>query len=470
MTGDLISCSSPVAHGGDRVPTGTRSDLLGPELLAAPGSEDDVRRAAHDFARVGDDAIPAERHRSKLGKAVLAAGDLDQLADPADARDQRLVPFLEVDARTPRQSRGRCAGRLDIGFQPVGERSGLRLAADHAPEHADHAQDLRDAAVIEEVNLDSGTREIGGDVRLQVREAEHEVGAQRDDAVDLRAGERRDFRLLASRARRANGESRDPDDARILAEEVERLGRLLRQADDAFGWLPCTPALYQGADCGRRGRVPRCRDDPVRQAAGTRRAVAVRPPRPARQAGELAARPASLSLRADPRPADRRVEPARHEPRLHDAALARSARRLRLRGAEGPRGAPRPRTADLRVPAPDRRARLRAHRAVHELRGQRARRRARLGRPRLPALHGALDGPEARGGLQLRLARRTAALDHASRQRVPEPHGDRPDLPGRRLQHVRGDREPQLDGLDRLARALRHDRAGPRLPRARTCS
>ena len=37
------------------------------------------------------------------GENVLAAGDLDELAHPADAADHRLVPLLEIDLRPPLQ-------------------------------------------------------------------------------------------------------------------------------------------------------------------------------------------------------------------------------------------------------------------------------------------------------------------------------------------------------------------------------
>ena len=188
-------------------------------------------------------------HRRKLGKAVLAARDLDQLADPADAGDLRLVPFLEVDARPARQPRRRPRIASTSCREPIGERRGLRFAADHAAEHADHAQDLRDAAVIEEVHLDARARELGRDVGLQVREAEHEVRLEREDAVDLRAGECRHLRLLAPRPRRPHGEAGDADDARVLAEQVQRLRRLLGQADDAFGIV----AVHRGTLSGGPG-------------------------------------------------------------------------------------------------------------------------------------------------------------------------------------------------------------------------
>jgi len=49
------------------------------------------------------------------------------------------------------------------------------LAADHHAKRAQHAQNFGDAALVEDVHLDAAAHEFGGDVGLQVREAEHEV-------------------------------------------------------------------------------------------------------------------------------------------------------------------------------------------------------------------------------------------------------------------------------------------------------
>ena len=38
--------------------------------------------------------------------SVLSARDLDQFRNPADAADERIVPFFEIDARSPRRRRG----------------------------------------------------------------------------------------------------------------------------------------------------------------------------------------------------------------------------------------------------------------------------------------------------------------------------------------------------------------------------
>ena len=40
-------------------------------------------------------------HRDRSEKNIDAAGDLDQLGHPTDARDHGGIPFLEVDAGAP---------------------------------------------------------------------------------------------------------------------------------------------------------------------------------------------------------------------------------------------------------------------------------------------------------------------------------------------------------------------------------
>jgi hypothetical protein len=82
------------------------------------------------------------------------------------------------------------------------------------------------------VHVEAGAHQLGGDVRLQVGEAQHQVRRELDDACGACAGEGGHPRLLAPGARRTDGESGDTDDAPLLAEEIERLGRLLGEAHD----------------------------------------------------------------------------------------------------------------------------------------------------------------------------------------------------------------------------------------------
>src|SRR5262249_26081946 len=66
-------------------------------------------------------------------------------------------------------------------------------------------------------------------------EAEHQVRLQRQDPVDLRAGEGRHSGLLAPRPRRSHREAGDAHDAPLLAEQVESFGGLLGETHDARG-------------------------------------------------------------------------------------------------------------------------------------------------------------------------------------------------------------------------------------------
>src|SRR3954451_7931195 len=49
-----------LVDGGHRVPTRPRGDLLGPELLAAPGADHDVGVAADDLGVIRDDPVLAQ--------------------------------------------------------------------------------------------------------------------------------------------------------------------------------------------------------------------------------------------------------------------------------------------------------------------------------------------------------------------------------------------------------------------------
>ena len=85
-----------VAHRRDVAPARPLPDPVGHDLLAAPGGEDHVGRGvAHDIGR--NDPVLGRLLKPQFWQHVLAAGDLDQFGHPADAGDQGIVPFLEID-------------------------------------------------------------------------------------------------------------------------------------------------------------------------------------------------------------------------------------------------------------------------------------------------------------------------------------------------------------------------------------
>jgi hypothetical protein len=101
-------------------------------------------------------------------------------------------------------------------------------AANEAPEHPDHLEDLRDAALVERHDRDAALHEPA-EIGLQIGKGEHQVRPQRFDLVEPRVDECRDFRLLA-RLGRAHRVAGDADDPIALAEQVQRLRRLLGEA------------------------------------------------------------------------------------------------------------------------------------------------------------------------------------------------------------------------------------------------
>jgi len=114
---------------------------------------------------------------------------------PTDAADHGIVPFLEIHARTAPQAAARartCASpRVQLsrpapglGSQPI------------MPPSVRSCAGCRDAAVIEDVHS-RPARTARRRCRLQVGEAEHQVGLQCHDAVGAGTGERGDPRLFA---------------------------------------------------------------------------------------------------------------------------------------------------------------------------------------------------------------------------------------------------------------------------------
>ncbi len=172
--------------------------------------------------------------KTQIWQRVLAAGDLDQFGDPADTADQRIVPFLEIDFWFGRASRRRCdAGEALL--KPRSQLVGAPGGADHGADHADHRQNAGQVALVEDMHVDAGAHEILDDVGLQVGEGEHEIRLECQDFWDIRRDESGHARFFAAHLRRPHRIAGDPDDAVLLAEQIERLDRFLGQADDAMG-------------------------------------------------------------------------------------------------------------------------------------------------------------------------------------------------------------------------------------------
>src|SRR5207247_3710178 len=86
------------------------------------------------------------RRRAERGKAAAATGDLDQLGDPADARDERVVPLLEVDARAVGPHRRVLADLVHFVTHVLDQGTRPGLAAERAADEEHGAQHVVDGA------------------------------------------------------------------------------------------------------------------------------------------------------------------------------------------------------------------------------------------------------------------------------------------------------------------------------------
>src|SRR5580692_6467364 len=175
---DLVKLT--VAHRRNRIPACASEQFLGAESFAAPGSDDQFRCSAHDLLWVGDDAFSRIWLRGLIGEAVLAAGNTNQLRNPLNAADQRIVPFFKVDPWPVRQPCGGFACRLETPLEIGDQAFAARLRTHHRAQHAHEVENLRDTALVEYMYLDAGAYQIGGNIRLQVRKSEYQIRLQRD--------------------------------------------------------------------------------------------------------------------------------------------------------------------------------------------------------------------------------------------------------------------------------------------------
>src|ERR1700730_18421924 len=93
---DLDDAAIPYCR--DRIPSGSLSDLVQNDLLAAPRGDNDVgRRSDHVMWR--EKSFVGGLLFSHFGKHILATADRKECRDPPDGADERIVPFLEINLR-----------------------------------------------------------------------------------------------------------------------------------------------------------------------------------------------------------------------------------------------------------------------------------------------------------------------------------------------------------------------------------
>ena len=182
-----------------------------------------------------DDAVLARARPSRSSGKI---GSPPAISTSSSTQQMPEISGSSHSSKNTRGRRGSAPPRARMSSSPrssrVGERLGALAGADQAADDADHLQDLGDAPLIERHDRIAAANQLGGDVRLQIGEGEDQIRLQRLDLVEPRVDERRHLRLRA-RLRRPHRVAGDADDAIAFAEQVQRLGRLFGQTDDA-GW------------------------------------------------------------------------------------------------------------------------------------------------------------------------------------------------------------------------------------------
>ena len=127
------------------------------------------------------------------------------------------------------------------GIEPahiaVHQRASAGARVDDQADLQDHVQDLRQGALVEDQHLLVRGDELRGQLRLDVREADHEIGLQRTDLVHAPTDEGADDGLGLPRLRRSQRVGADAHEPVRRAQRIEDLGRLLGEADDPL-WAP----------------------------------------------------------------------------------------------------------------------------------------------------------------------------------------------------------------------------------------
>ena len=199
---DLEAAGRPCTA-GTVLPSRPRRDVLGPELLAAPGAEHHVRFAPHDLVSTSAMILSlAACDRRPLGKTCLRRRRCRSARHPADAADHAARP-------TPRNRRGACWQNLS---PPRSPRAGPSRDAAPAPRaFAGTPTSAASIWIIERISptlalvedhaFHAGLDQVARDVGLQIGKPEDQVGLQLQDFVDLRADRNAETRGFSCRAR-----------------------------------------------------------------------------------------------------------------------------------------------------------------------------------------------------------------------------------------------------------------------------
>jgi hypothetical protein len=165
-------------------------------LHPTPRGKNYVRISQSNFRWINH-AILSLARVGQLGKKNIATGDFDQLFDPPNAADQGIFPLLKKHAGAPRKTLCGFGNGAQAALKLLDQRFALTLSSHERGNDADHVQDLRDAALVEIQYGDAAQNELPRNLRLHVRERQHQVRLQIQNGFEIGALECGDARLAA---------------------------------------------------------------------------------------------------------------------------------------------------------------------------------------------------------------------------------------------------------------------------------
>lgn len=177
--------------GGDFLEIRACADGIKIDPLSTPTGEDKVGIGGDDF--VGREVAFRGGSSPSGGKDVFTAAPFDEFTDPTDAADQRIGPFLEIDAWT---WRGVSFQRCEIAGELRGQFLRLASAPDGAADEADGLRDLGESALISGEDGAAGADELPGDIGLHVGKRDDQIGLLMKDAVSVRCRKATDYGTL----------------------------------------------------------------------------------------------------------------------------------------------------------------------------------------------------------------------------------------------------------------------------------
>ena len=131
--------------------------------------------------------------------------------------------------------------------------------AEDAAQHQNRLEDLVERALVAAEHRDAGLDQLRADLRLEVREGQHQIGLEVEDAIGAKRGEAADLQLSSSLGRAMRGAG-NADHALAGTEGIADLDVLGRQADDAPGKVGRRLAIHAALTSPRRSA--RCRATP----------------------------------------------------------------------------------------------------------------------------------------------------------------------------------------------------------------